>query len=222
MSEQNETNGVEDERPAEEAAVPAPGEASGPEASDDVVPAAESAEGAPSSSEGREVASAEDDESEIAADYLEELLDIADLDGDIDIEVRQNRTYLSVVAEGDAEDELGLLVGRKGEVLEALQELVRLAVLASTGNRSRLILDVAGHRGQREHELQRIAEQALESVRSTGEPYHLKPLGSYERKIVHDIVAEHGLRSASEGEGARRHIVVSAAAEAEGGDEVRA
>ncbi|WP_129657131.1 protein jag [Rothia halotolerans] len=216
MSEQNETNGAEDERPAEEAAAPGSGEASGP-AGDDVAPAAGTAS---PSSEGREVASAEDDESEIAADYLEELLDIADLDGDIDIEVRQNRTYLSVVAEGDAEDELGLLIGRKGEVLEALQELVRLSVLASTGNRSRLILDVAGHRGRREHELQQLAEQALESVRATGEPYHLKPLGSYERKIVHDIVAEHGMRSASEGEGARRHIVVSAAGA--GNDEAQA
>lgn len=207
MSEQNETNGAEDERPVEETAAPGSGEAAGP-AADDLAPAAETAS---SSSEGREVASAAADESEIAADYLEELLDIADLDGDIDIEVRQNRTYLSVVAEGDAEDELGLLIGRKGEVLEALQELVRLSVLATTGNRSRLILDVAGHRGRREHELQQLAEQALESVRATGEPYHLKPLGSYERKIVHDIVAEHGMRSASEGEGARRHIVVSAA-----------
>jgi spoIIIJ-associated protein len=220
MSEQNETNGVEDERPTE-AAAPDSGEASGSAASDDVVPAADPTGTASSSSEGSEADPAEDDESEIAADYLEELLDIADLDGDIDIEVRQNRTYLSVVAEGDAEDELGLLVGRKGEVLEALQELVRLSVLASTGNRSRLILDVAGHRGRREHELQQIAEQALESVRTTGEPYHLKPLGSYERKIVHDIVAEHGMRSASEGEGARRHIVVSAAG-VEGGDEVQA
>ena len=222
MSEQNETNGVEDERPSEEAAAPGSGEAAGSATSDDLVPAAGSEETARPSSEGREAASSEEDESEIAADYLEELLDIADLDGDIDIEVRQNRTYLSVVAEGDAEDELGLLIGRKGEVLEALQELVRLSVLASTGNRSRLILDVAGHRGRREHELRQIAEQALESARSTGEPYHLKPLGSYERKIVHDIVAEHGMRSASEGEGARRHIVVSASAEVEDGDGVQA
>ncbi|MCP3425520.1 KH domain-containing protein [Rothia sp. AR01] len=181
----------------------ADGAASGSEAA-----AASSSEPTPAGSAG-ESAPAEEDESEIAADYLEELLDIADLDGDIDIEIRQNRTYLSVVAEGDAEEELSLLVGRHGEVLDALQELVRLAVLAATGHRSRLILDVAGHREQREGELKVLAEKALESVRTTGEPYHLKPLGSYERKMVHDIVAEHGMHSASEGEGSRRHIVVS-------------
>ncbi|WP_082470544.1 protein jag [Curtobacterium sp. S6] len=152
---------------------------------------------------------AEEDESEIAADYLEELLDIADLDGDIDIEVRQNRAYLSVVTE-ENEDDLELLVGPRGEVLDALQELVRLSVLASTGERSRLILDIAGYRDRRGNELQEMAERAIASVKETGEPQHLKPLSPYERKLVHDVVAEHGLHSESEGEGAKRHIVISA------------
>lgn len=150
-----------------------------------------------------------EDESEIAADYLEELLDIADLDGDIDIEVRQNRAYLSVVTEENEED-LELLVGSHGEVLDALQELVRLSVLAATGERSRLILDIAGYRDRRGHELREMAERAIASVKESGEPYHLKPLSPYERKLVHDVVAEHGLHSESEGEGSKRHIVISA------------
>lgn len=152
-----------------------------------------------------------EDESEIAADYLEELLDIADLDGDIDIEVRQNRAYISVVTEENDED-LELLVGRRGEVLDALQELVRLSVLASTGQRSRLILDVAGYRDRRGDELKTMAEDAIASVRDSGNAYHLKPLSPYERKIVHDIVAENGLHSESEGEGSKRHIVISVGA----------
>ena len=149
-----------------------------------------------------------EDESEIAADYLEELLDIADLDGDIDIEVRQNRTYLSVVTDENEED-LELLVGRRGEVLDALQELVRLSVLAATGEHTRLILDVAGYRDRRGKELRDMAVNAIESVKDTGEPCHLKPLSPYERKLVHDVVAEHGFHSESEGEGSRRHIVIT-------------
>lgn len=149
-----------------------------------------------------------EDESEIAADYLEELLDIADLDGDIDIEVRQNRAYISVVTEENEED-LELLVGRRGEVLDSLQELVRLSVLASTGQRSRLILDVAGYRDRRGDELKTMAEDAIASVKDSGNACHLKPLSPYERKIVHDIVAENGLHSESEGEGSKRHIVIS-------------
>ncbi|WP_129660676.1 Jag family protein [Rothia uropygialis] len=156
---------------------------------------------------------ASEDESEIAADYLEELLDIADLDGDIDIEVRQNRAYLSVVTE-ENEDDLELLVGRRGEVLDALQELVRLSVLASTGQRSRLILDIAGYRDRRGDELEKMAKEAIASVQESGDACHLKPLSAYERKIVHDLVAENGLHSESEGEGSKRHIVVSMKSEA--------
>lgn len=150
-----------------------------------------------------------EEEGDIAADYVEELLDISDLDGDIDIEVRDGRTYVSVIAaEGD--DRLSDLVGREGKGLEALQELVRLAVLSATGVRSRLVLDIAGHRADRTSQLEGIAQEAIESVRADGEPVHLKPMGAYERKVVHDVIAEAGLVSASEGEGPRRHVVVSA------------
>lgn len=180
----------------------------------DAEPSGQPAEGADSASSAEtETDTADDeeseDESEIAADYLEELLDIADLDGDIDIEVRQNRAYLSVVTEENEED-LELLVGPRGEVLDALQELVRLSVLAATGERSRLILDIAGYRDRRGHELREMAERAIASVKETGESHHLKPLSPYERKLVHDVVAEHGLHSESEGEGSKRHIVISA------------
>lgn len=150
-----------------------------------------------------------EEEGDIAADYLEELLDIADIDGDIDIEVRNGRTYLSVITEDDTNEELEALVGRRGEVLDALQELVRLSVLASTGERSRLILDIADYRENRIKRLATLAEQAIAQVKETGEDYHLEPLGAYERKLVHDLVAENGLYSESEGEGSTRHIVIS-------------
>ncbi|UTT69610.1 RNA-binding protein [Arthrobacter sp. DNA4] len=150
-----------------------------------------------------------EEEGDVAADYLEELLDIADIDGDIDIEVRNGRTYISIVAEDEAEGLEGL-VGEDGEVLEALQELTRLAVLSATENRSRLVLDINGYRQERTGHLQKVAEDAAASVKETGKPVALEPMSAYERKIVHDAVADLGLVSESEGEGAGRHIVVSA------------
>lgn len=176
----------------------APSEASAPSASV-----------APESGDGSALDPLEE-EGEVAADYLEELLDTADLDGDIDIEVRDGRTYLSVVAEG-ADDGLDVLVGEDGEVLEALQELVRLSVLAATDRRSRLVLDIGGHRRRRAGELRELALAAVQEARDRGERVHLDPLSAYERKIVHDVVAESGLVSESEGEGEARHIVVSVA-----------
>lgn len=149
-----------------------------------------------------------EDEGDIAADYLEELLDIADIDGDIDIEVRNGRTYLSVVTEDGNNTELTALVGEDGEVLDALQELVRLSVLAATGQRTRLILDIAEHRASRQKALVDMAETAIARVKETGDEVDLEPLGSYERKLVHDIVAAHGLYSESEGAGPDRHIVI--------------
>ena len=149
-----------------------------------------------------------EEEGDIAADYVEELLDISDLDGDIDIEVRNGRTYVSVIAE-EGDDRLRELVGRDGKGLEALQELVRLTVLSATGVRSRLVLDIAGHRVARAKELETVAQAAIDSVRRDGEPVHLDPMGAYERKVVHDVIAAADLVSASEGEGPRRHVVVS-------------
>ncbi len=150
-----------------------------------------------------------EEEGDVAADYLEELLDIADIDGDIDIEVRNGRTYISVVAEeGDASG-LQNLVGRDGEVLEALQELTRLSVLTATDNRSRLVLDITGYRQERSAELQVMAEKAVAQAKESGQEVALNPMSAYERKIVHDAVADLGLVSESEGEGTARHIVVS-------------
>lgn len=164
-------------------------------------------------SEDSSASSRLDEEGDVAADYLEELLDIADVDGDIDIEIRNGRTYISIVSEdGDSKD-LQQLVGRDGEVLEALQELTRLSVLTSTGNRSRLVLDVTGYREERNVHLQGLAEEAVAKAKETGEDVPLKPMSAYERKIVHDVVADLGLISESEGEGAQRHIVVSPAGE---------
>ncbi|XVQ85852.1 protein jag [Microbispora siamensis] len=142
-------------------------------------------------------------EGEIAADYLEGLLDIADLDGDIDMDVEGDRAVVSVV--GIKGDEL---VGPGGEVLEALQELTRLAVHRQTGERSRLMLDVGGYRERRRAELTKVGASAADDVKRTGEPKALKPMTPFERKIVHDAVAAAGLRSESEGEEPRRFVVV--------------
>ncbi|MHA7191423.1 Jag family protein [Arthrobacter sp. MDT2-16] len=159
--------------------------------------------------DGGTKASRLDEEGDVAADYLEELLDIADIDGDIDIEVRSGRTYISIVSEDRSDAGLSSLVGRDGEVLEALQELTRLSVLTATDSRSRLVLDVDGYRDRRGRELAKIAQDAVDTVKETGEDVALEPMSAYERKIVHDVVADLGLLSESEGEGAARHIVVS-------------
>ena len=155
-------------------------------------------------------ASRAEEEGDIAADYLEELLDIADIDGDIEIEVRNGRTYISIVADEGA-DSLEKLVGEGGEVLDALQELTRLRVLSSTESRSRLVLDISGYRDRRSAELAKIANDAAEAIKAGQESVALDPMGAYERKIVHDTIADLGLESESEGEGVNRHIVVTAA-----------
>lgn len=143
------------------------------------------------------------DEGEIAADYVEGLLDIADLDGDIEIEQTETRTTIVV---GEAGDDLAGLA--KPEVVAALQELTRLAVQQQTGEFSRLVLDVAGSRDARAEELQGIVDAAAAAIEAGESRVALEPMSSYERKLVHDLVREAGLSSDSEGEGSGRHIVV--------------
>lgn len=144
-------------------------------------------------------------EGEVAADYIEGLLDIADLDGDIDMDVEGERASVSVV--GATLDEL---VGSRGEVLEALQELTRLAVHRKTGERSRLMLDVGGFRQRRREELTKLGTESAQQVKQTGEPKPLAPMTPFERKVVHDAVAAMGLRSESEGEEPDRYVVIHA------------
>ncbi|MFZ2260742.1 spoIIIJ-associated protein [Luteococcus japonicus] len=143
-----------------------------------------------------------DAEGDIAADYLEELLDIADLDGDIDTYTEGGRAHVSIVTDTET------LVGKDGEVLDALQELARLAVMTETGHRSRLMLDIAGHRDRRRKELQVLAHDAIAEVKTSGEAQRLAPMNPFERKIVHDAVAEAGLVSESEGVEPKRRVVV--------------
>ncbi len=142
-------------------------------------------------------------EGDIAADFLEGLLDIADLDGDIDMDVDGDRAAVSIVG-----GELQNLVGRNGEVLDALQELTRLAVYRETGERSRLMLDVAGYRAGRRAELVELAGTAIAKVNDDGEPVRLAPMSPFERKVVHDAIAAAGLISESEGAEPRRYVVV--------------
>lgn len=143
-----------------------------------------------------------DEEGDIAADYLEELLDIADLDGDIDTYAEGGRAHISVVTDATT------LVGQDGEVLEALQDLCRLTVMTETGKRSRLMLDIAGHREKRRRELTDLAGDAVQEVKDSGEPVRLHPMNPFERKIVHDVVAAAGLTSESDGEEPHRRVVV--------------
>lgn len=142
-------------------------------------------------------------EGDIAADYLEEFLDIADLDGDIDMDVEGGRAVVAVVG-GD----LSVLVGDDGEVLGALQELTRLAVTRETGNRSRLMLDVAGYRANRRAQLTELGAVAARKARDTRGPIRLEPMTAFERKVVHDAAAEAGLVSESEGVDPNRYVVI--------------
>ena len=144
-----------------------------------------------------------EEEGEIAADYIEGLLDIADLDGDIDMDVEGDRAIVSVV--GATLDEL---VGDDGEVLEALQELTRLAVHRKTGSRARLMLDVGGFRAKRRADLAELGRSIAAEVSRSGEPKKLRAMSPFERKIIHDAVALAGLRSESEGEEPNRRVVV--------------
>jgi spoIIIJ-associated protein len=150
-------------------------------------------------------------ESEVAADYIEGLLDVADLDGDIDMDVEGDRPVVSVV--GATLEEL---VGPHGEVLEALQELTRLAVHRQTGARSRIMLDVGGYRARRREELAELGKHTAEQVSRTGVPQRLQAMTPFERKVIHDAVAAAGLQSESEGEEPDRRVVVLPAVDAVG------
>ena len=151
-------------------------------------------------------------EGEVAADFLETLLDIADLDGDIDLDIDGDRAAVAVV-DSDEGRVPRRLVGQDGRVLEALQELTRLAVQSATGERSRLMLDVAGHRAGRRSELAEAAQRAIQEVQESGEETSLEPMSAFERKVVHDEVLAAGLRSESSGSEPRRFVVVLPAAE---------
>ncbi|MCM3887300.1 R3H domain-containing nucleic acid-binding protein [Frankia sp. R82] len=143
-------------------------------------------------------------EGEIAADYIEGLLDIVDMDGDLDLDVESGRAVVAVVGDG-----LDKLIGNGGETLEALQELTRLAVLQRTGSRSRLMLDVGGHRARRRIELRQIAIKVAAQALEQGKPETLAPMTPFERKVVHDVIAEiDGVHSESEGEEPSRRVVI--------------
>lgn len=145
------------------------------------------------------------EEGEIAGDYLEQLLDVLDYDGDIDLDVEGDRAIVSI----DGGKDLSRLVGRRGEVLDALQELTRLAVQQSTGERSRLMLDVAGWRAGKRSELAKVGQAAAERVVKSGEREELEAMTPFERKIIHDAIAAiDGVTSESEGVEPKRFVVI--------------
>jgi len=146
-----------------------------------------------------------EEEGEIAADYIEEFLDIVDLDGDLEIDVRNGRAYISVTSD----DQNDLRVLARPEVVGALQELVRLVVQNSNGAFSRLILDIGGSRDARQAELAQLVDAAVTRIEEGATDAALPPMSSYERKLVHDLVSERGFTSESQGEGRDRHTVIT-------------
>ena len=148
-----------------------------------------------------------EDEGDIAADYIEELLDITDLDGDIEIDTRGGRSYVSVTSAENA----NLRLLSKPDTVNALQELTRIAVQTKTGAFSRLILDIGGSREARASELSLLVDKAVERIEAGAESAALPPMSSYERKLVHDIVSERGFSSESVGVGRDRHRVITRA-----------
>jgi spoIIIJ-associated protein len=175
----------------------------------DTVAGPDSAEGGADAAAEVEAPSVDqlEQEGDVAADYIEEFLDICDLDGDIDIDARNGRAYLSV----NASDGANLRVLSKPDTVTALQELTRLAVQNKTGSFSRLILDIGGSRDARQAELVALVARAIERIEAGAADAALPPMSSYERKLVHDIVSERGFVSESQGEGRDRHTVISAA-----------
>ena len=156
------------------------------------------------------------EEADVAADYLEGLLDIVDYEGDIEMGVRNHRPTVQIVADDDTD--IKHLIGKDGEVVDALQQLTRLAVQQKIGERSHLIVDVDGFlRRKREH-LREQALDVIDEVRETGEPVNMKPMNSFERKIVHDMVREEGLKSRSHGEEPHRYVTVYLRAKSEDED----
>jgi spoIIIJ-associated protein len=148
-----------------------------------------------------------EEEGDVAADYIEEFLDIADLDGDIDIDVRNGRAYVAVTASEGS----NIRVLSKPDVVSALQELTRLAVQSKTGQFSRLILDIGGSREARQAELTVLVDSAIAQIEGGASSAALPPMSSYERKLVHDVVSERGFTSNSHGEGRDRHTVITRA-----------
>ena len=194
-------------QPGEQDARAGSADAAAADADADTAPGVDDDEGPGADEEAPEEPSRDaadlEQESEIAADYVEGLLDVADLDGDIDMDVEGDRAVVSVVGATLQE-----LVGPRGEVLEALQELTRLAVHRQTGARTRIMLDVGGYRARRRMELTALGRDAAEDVSRTGVARRLDPMTPFERKVIHDAVAAAGLRSESEGEEPNRRVVV--------------
>lgn len=210
MSENNtrSIDEVADEPVATDAAVAGAGDEAGSTGSDGQVRAVDTTDTGESGEAGLAVARPAkvdrlETEGDLAADYLEELLDIADLDGDLDIDVDGDRAAVSIVGA-----DLQQLVGPHGEVLDALQELTRLVVYRETGERSRLMLDISGYRAERRAELEKLAAVTIAEVRASGQKASLAAMSPFERKVVHDAVAGAGLRSESEGVEPRRYVVI--------------
>lgn len=157
------------------------------------------------------------EEADIAADYLEGLLDIADYDGDIEMGIRNHRPAVQIVADDD--EDIKNLIGHKGEVVDALQQLTRLAVQQKTGERSHLIVDVDGYLKRKRQHLRDLAMDAVDDVKDNGEPVDLEAMNSFERKVVHDMVREEGFKSRSHGEEPNRYVTVYPKSNGESDDE---
>lgn len=206
-----ETEAAEPAQAEETAQTPESDETAAPETpAEEPTPSDAAATSTPEADEADSGESAEErlrrleEEGDIAADYLEELLDIADLDGDMDIDVDGDRASVEI----RGADELARLNRPKGELLDALQELARLAVQTRTGQRSRLMLDIGGFRAEHRTSLEELAASAIAEAKESGSPVPLRAMNPFERKVVHDVAKREGLRSESDGEGKSRHVVI--------------
>lgn len=149
------------------------------------------------------------EEADLAADFVEGLLDILELPGDIEIEVDENQAFVNVVEVGS-----GLLIGRRGATLEALQELVRAATQRQIERRSHVRIDIEGYRQRQLDKMKDRCRDGIAQVRETGEPFRLEAMDAFERKVMHDLVSRTGgVTSASEGVEPRRRVVVYTADE---------
>ncbi|MFA5786044.1 MAG: RNA-binding cell elongation regulator Jag/EloR [Actinomycetota bacterium] len=148
-----------------------------------------------------------DAEADLAEDFVIGLLDALDIDGEVDVDVRGDTVNIDIVGPS-----MGLLIGRRGATLEALQDLVRMAVQRQTGRRTRLVVDAEGYRVRRQSMLVEQAHKAASRVKASGAPERLDPMSAYERKIVHDALAStSGVVTVSEGEEPYRRVVIQKA-----------
>ncbi len=142
----------------------------------------------------------------VVRSFLETVLGLLGVEVEVDIDMEEDGLHCDL---NTGPDEEGLLIGRHGATLDALQYLTLRVLMAEGLGRMRITLDVGGYRGRRERSLKELAQSIARKVKDTGRPHHFEPMSAMERRVVHLAMDEiGGLRTESEGEGRHRHVVV--------------